>query len=98
MKNPKICMTLVALIAMGCTNLTPAQQARVDKFNCQVSALKPALGDVLDVEALVRDLYAGKADISTALGSVGATQAEVQKIVKDLAVCNGPQLPAGAPS
>ena len=83
----------------GCHSLTPAQQAKADKLECQVAALRPLVEPALDAAELVRELYKGEADLGKVLGSLGATQAEVEALLGRLHECDpqGP-VPAGAPS
>lgn len=71
----------------GCAPCTPAQQAKLDKLECQVHALAPLVEPALDATELVRDLYTGKADMGRVLGSLGATEREVETLVKALRAC-----------
>jgi hypothetical protein len=81
----------------GCTQLTPAQQARVDLFECRVKALEPVVGSVFDASDLVREMYAGHVNLGSVLGTLKVTQAEADAIVESFNACD-PQLPAGQPS
>lgn len=85
---------------LGCHALTPAQEARVARFECQVRAVEPIVGDVLDAEALVRDVYAGRADLGRALNELRAKPAEVQALLDSLNACEDAPaaLPAGEAS
>jgi hypothetical protein len=85
----------LGLNAMGCASLTPAQQKRVDLFVCRAAALEPVVGEVLDAEELLRKIYAGEASLSSALGTLDATPAEIAKIRAALAECDG-EAPPGA--
>lgn len=88
--------TLLALAA-GCTPCTPAQQAKLDLFECQVHALAPLVEPVLDAADLVRDLETGKADLRSVLGSFAKTQAEVDATLKALRACAVAELPVREP-
>jgi hypothetical protein len=67
-----------------------ANSAKAEHFNCQVRALQPVVGDVLDAEQLMRDLYSGKASLGSVLANVDATEAEVKKLLHDLHACEPP--------
>ena len=102
-KTFKAILALVAAAAtayatQGCAGLlSSAPSARVVRFNCQVDAVQPVLGDVLDAADLVRSLYKGSADLATALSAAGATEAEVRAVVKTLQACEpAPPAPADA--
>lgn len=84
----------------GCHSLTPAQQAKVDKFECQVHALEPLVSPTLDAAQLVRDLYAGKADLGQVLRSLDADEADLNKLVQALKACEAPvtKVPEGGVS
>ncbi len=94
-----IAAALTTYAATGCAGLlSSAPSARVAKFNCQVDAVQPVVGDVLDAAELVRALYSGEANLGAALAAVGATEAEVRALVAALEACEGPSLPDGEPS
>jgi hypothetical protein len=80
---------LAWLSLSGCS-LLGASQPRVERFNCQVRALKPLVGDVLDTEQLVKDLYAGKASLNAVLANIDVTAAELMKLQADLQACEPP--------
>lgn len=83
---------LACLFVLGCGgSLSPAQQARVDKFECRVEALKPYVGEVMDAAQLVRDLYAGKASLSNALGSLDLTESDAKDLFAAFAECDAPK-------
>lgn len=74
----------------GCAMLKSgpeAQRARVDLFKCQVAAVEPLTDGVLDSEALVLDLYAGKADLGKVLANLNASEAEVAALLARLHAC-----------
>lgn len=80
-----------AYATQGCAGLLGGSQtARVARFNCQVDALQPVFGDVLDTADLVRSLYKGNASLEAALAAAGATEAEVRALVSALRACEGP--------
>lgn len=81
----------------GCHSLTPAQQAKADKFQCQIAAVAPLVEPALDAAELVRDLYKGSADMGKVLGSLGATQGEVEGLLKALRTCEANVLPEREP-
>jgi hypothetical protein len=81
---------LAPLAVAGCGLLQAAKSPRVALFECQANALRPVLGEVLDVEALLRDFYVGKADLGAALRNTKATEAEVQELLTALQACDAP--------
>lgn len=86
----------VGLVALGCGLLAPAKSPRAEKFDCQVRALEPLVGEILDSRELLRALYAGQADLGAVLASSGATAAEVRALVEALNDCEPPvELPEG---
>jgi hypothetical protein len=99
--NPTVqksaCALLLAILAAlglslnsGCHSLTPAQEARLDKLDCQARALEPLVSPALDAAELVRDLYAGKADLADVLANVGASREDVKALLDRLRACEGP--------
>ncbi len=95
----QLMLALFALSAvLGCGLLKPASP-KAERFECQVRALQPAVGDVRDARQLLLDVYAGKADLASALHALKATQAEVEALVKALAACEPTvKLPEGSAS
>ena len=77
---------ICALTAAACGFLG-AKSPKTDLFLCRVAALEPAVGDVLDAEQLIRDVYVGKASIAAALSAVGASAAEVHAVIDALQAC-----------
>jgi len=71
----------------GCASLTPAQQARLDLFECRVHAFEPVVSPALDAAQVVTDIYRGQADPGEVLGALKATQAEVKDLVEALNAC-----------
>ena len=90
-----VCFLLFCLLFCGCGVF--AASPRAERFQCQARALQPVVGDVLDAEQLVRDVYTGKASLGSVLGSLKATQAEVEAVAAALQACDPPLL-AGEPS
>ena len=87
-------------LGTGC-GLLAAASPRAERFECQVRAIEPLAGDVLDARQLVLDLIAGKADLGAVLTHLKATPAEIDKLAEDLRACEGPPpaaLPEGEPS
>ena len=79
----------VMCFGVGC-GLLGASEPRVERFECQVRAFKPLVGNVMDAEQLVRDLYAGKASLNSVLHNVQATREELVKLLADLQACEPP--------
>jgi len=71
----------------GCHSLTPAQTAKLDKFECEVAALRPYVEPALDAAELLRDVYKGSADLGRVLGTLDTTQAEATALLKALHAC-----------
>jgi hypothetical protein len=57
----RFCFFALAFCACGLPALTPAQQAKVDIFECQVEAATPFLGSVDAAKAVVGAVRAGDA-------------------------------------
>jgi hypothetical protein len=96
----KACVGLVLAIAaalglgqLGCKDLTPKQQARVDKFECQAAALAPLVGPVMDSTELLHDLYAGRASLPNILKHIDASEDEVDALLKRLGECDNSAAP-----
>lgn len=89
-------LAFVMCFGVGCT-LFRAASPRVEQFECRVQALQPLVGDVMDAEQLVRDVYAGRASLGAVVGALDATQSEVLALTEALAACNGPVPDAGLP-
>ncbi len=92
-------MTLVAALALGalsCKSLPEAQQARVDRFDCEVAAIAPLVDGVLDAEAFVRNVYEGAATYAQLAPLLKLTMAEVQAASERLQACRV-EAPAGLP-
>lgn len=78
----------------GCAALPEARQARVDLFECRVDALRPAVEPVFDASELVRDIYAGRADLRRVFLLLESAQDEVEAALERLGACDpAPQLP-----
>jgi hypothetical protein len=98
-KSPAVRKALLALLAaiagaaglsqLGCHDLTPKQQARLDKFECQVAALAPLVEPVHDAYQLVRDLREGKASLRQVLATIEAGEPEVKALLERLDACEG---------
>jgi hypothetical protein len=74
---------------LGCHDLTPKQQARLDKFECQVAAVAPLVEPVHDAYQLVRDLREGKASLRQVLSTIEAGEPEVAALLERLDACEG---------
>jgi hypothetical protein len=95
-RNAPLLLTCTLLV-LACHDLTPRQQARLDRFECQARALAEVVEPTIDAAALLTDLYAGKADLAAVLGAVAATRAEAEQLIADLKACGtvieGPAAP-----
>lgn len=103
-QSPKLrgCHVALALLgvavgaALGCKDLTPKQQERIDRFECEAAALAPLVEPALDAAELLRDLYAGRADLRQVARLLELSQAELEELVERLNGCRAPEaLPAG---
>jgi hypothetical protein len=80
----------------ACDLLRAAHDPRVALFECRVVALEPLVEDVLEADALARDIYAGRANLGAVLQNLRATPGEVEDLMARLASCD-PALPAPQP-
>jgi hypothetical protein len=81
---------LLAWCALSGCALFKANDPRAERLDCQVRALEPLVGDLLDARQLVLDVYTGKASLGATLGALHATQAEVQALIEALQACEPP--------
>lgn len=82
----------------GCAGaLTPAQEARLERFECQVHAVEPLVSPVFDAAQLLRDVKLGKATMAEALQTLGATTAEIDALMSRLRQCGPGSGPEPAP-
>jgi hypothetical protein len=56
------------------------------------------VGDVLDAQELVRDVYTGKADLGSVFAALKVSQAEADSVAHALQECTGPEVPEGSGS
>ncbi len=84
-----------AIFAVACHDLTPRQQARLDKFECQAAALAPLVEPIYDATDLLRAARAGEADINQVLRALAVAEDEVRALVSRLEGCDG-EAPAPA--
>lgn len=82
-------VAFVMCFGIGC-GLLGSAEPRVERFECQVRAFKPLVDNVLDAEQLVRDLYAGKANLNAVLQNLHASREELVKLMADLNACEPP--------
>lgn len=75
------------LLACACHDLTPRQQAKLDRFECQARALAQVVEPTLDAAEVLKDLYTGEAELASVIGAVGATRAEFEQLLADLESC-----------
>lgn len=88
-------LALVLAISLpGCAYFGGAKTPETERFDCQVAALEPVVGRVLDAQDLVRDLYAGKADLGEVLTSLRTDKAKVDALVQALRACSAKDAPA----
>lgn len=97
-KSPAVrkagCALVAAILAalgfsqFGCHSLTPKQQARLDKFQCQVEAVAPLVEPLYDAGDLVLKMRSGEAALSQVLQSLGAGESEVRALISRLDACN----------
>lgn len=81
--------------AFACHDLTPKQQARLDKFECQARALAPVVEPVYDAVELLRDLRAGKASLGQVLRNLAADEPEIRAMLERFDACeDAPAAPA----
>lgn len=90
-----------ALALASCARpLSPADQHKLDVFECRVHAVLPIAGEVFDAQSLVRDIIAGKADLSAIAKDLGAAEVELHEVLAAWSACD-PQpaitVPADAP-
>jgi hypothetical protein len=77
------------IVVAGCGVFSPSSP-RVEKFDCQVRALQPLVGDVLDARQLLADLYAGRANLNALLANIEPTAAEAEELMNALRACEPP--------
>ncbi len=99
-KSPAVRKAVLALLAaiagavgfsqLGCSaQLTPKQQARLDKFECQVRAIAPLAEPIYDAADLVLKLRSGEASLSRVLATLEAGEPEVRALFERLDACKG---------
>jgi len=98
-KNPGVRKAALALLAalaaaagasrLGCHDLTPKQQARLDKFECQVRAVAPLVEPIYDAADLVLKLRSGEASLGQVLKTLEAGEPEVRELLARLEACEG---------
>lgn len=67
----------------------PRAQRAADVFECYVAAITPYVGGVCDVEELVRDAIAGRANVPQALALLGSTADDLRSVDAALGACRG---------
>lgn len=97
-KSPAVRKALLALLAaaagaaglsqLGCHDLTPKQQARLEKFECQVAAVAPIVEPIYDAADLVLKLRSGEASLGQVLATLEAGEPEVKALFARLEACN----------
>ncbi len=98
-KNPGVRKAVLGLLAaiaaaagfsqLGCHDLTPKQQARLDQFECQVAAVAPIVEPIYDAADLVLKLRSGEASLGQVLATLEAGEPEVRELFARLEACNG---------
>lgn len=72
----------------GCSaQLTPKQQARLEKFECQVAAVAPIVEPLYDAADLVLKLRSGEASLAQVLRTLEAGEPEVRALFERLDAC-----------
>lgn len=91
---------VLVLLMFGCAqSLTSAQVARIEKFECQARALAPHVKGVYDERELLKDLIAGRANLTAVIVNPGLTPRELAELDADLSLCDPPlPVPKGSPS
>lgn len=89
------CLTVGALVTLGCTAQTPLQRAKLDRVDCYVKALGPiALGDA---EAVAKDLVDGNVSLEDVFQITGMGEQTVKDVKAAVKACNDAHpLPAPA--
>jgi hypothetical protein len=80
--------TALGFSQFGCKDLTPKQQARLDRFECQVAAVAPIVEPLYDAAELVLKLRSGEASLSQVLQSLEAGEPEVRALIARLDACS----------
>lgn len=99
MKNAAALVLLASALA-GCSLISPkapADQAKADRFDCEVEAVVPIAGSVLDAAQLMRDVYAGKADLRSVLALTGSSAEDAAKLISELRKCKSKLVTPGEP-
>lgn len=80
--------------------LGPAKSAQLSRFECEVEAVTPLAGDVLDATQLMRDVYTGKAHLNDVAAWTGASDDAIDAANEALRKCgtNFLQVPDDAPA
>ncbi len=81
------CLTFFACAGV---QLSPKQQARLDKLECQAAALAPLVEPFYDAAELIRKARSGEANLNQVLRTLEATEGEVQALLARLAECEEP--------
>jgi hypothetical protein len=84
----KLLCLLPVCALWACHDLTPKQATRLDRFQCQAEALAPAVEPALDATELLKDLYAGKANLGAVLSALAISQAELNALLMRLQACD----------
>lgn len=87
---------LLLPVLFACASLPASKQAQLDRFECQAKALAPSVEPVFDSVDLLRDLYAGRADLSSVLQALESTQADVAELRDRLQACEPAPVAPGA--
>jgi len=93
--TPKLALVACAgMFALACGLLPGSKTPELARFECQVAAIEPYVGDIFDAVELMRDVYAGKADLSEVAGYLRLTPEKIDAVNAKMRECNGePQAP-----
>ena len=83
----------IAVAALGCKDLTPKQAALVEQVRCEVRAVEPYVGPVMDAAKLVEDVYAGRAHYTQLAELLDLSDDVVKALNFELAKCRSPNEP-----
>lgn len=94
MKFALLCFLSLPLACSA--QLTPKQQARLDKFECQAKALTPLVEPIYEASDLLLKLRSGEASLRQVLTTLEAGEPEVKALFERLQACEGEPEPEPA--
>lgn len=91
-------LAFIALLALGCHDLTPKQQRVLDIVECRIHSLVPFVPEAIDLESIVRNIMVGNAGPEALLEGVGALKEDIAAARAAWDACIPPiSAPAEAP-